>query len=525
MPDDLYKLTPTDPSSVDPNWKKNRQSILDDVLESPPQSDRRIGRWVAGAAAAALVVVAVGGVVQQFRTEPYAMPASPTPTATSAVDGGELVAARALLLQDGTGMILCDGPAMESDPPDCSYSIPVTGITWDDVPWSETMAGVTSAEAIIVGTFDDDTFVATQAFRDGDPAAPQPSPRISDEDLPTLCENPTRGTGPYSIEKLITTAEALPGYQALWVSPNQITHNAAFTEDVEGARATLAAAFGGELCVGTVDGPTERALQDAEWALEPLKRADDSDPLVPNSVWSTSSSVSRLGNRLEVVIERNTPELLTQIEAAVGDAVWSHTDVRPFFYPVLNDPSPEPTTAPAPTPSSLPQLDGTVIAQGGVEYRDGKLSLCYSRTYADFSSCRAAIPLFGLDPKDVGWDRGSAEVGHAFTEAVVVGTIEDSGIRVERVQEDFMEVSGVGHLPTTKDADALRSAAAELMSSYDGDPFAPTTEVDETDPEGARLIVHVLLATDDVLDDVRDRVGEDIWQYTHVGPFIDSLDS
>ena len=523
MPDDLYKLTPTDPSNVDPNWSKNRQSILDDVLAAPPQSGRRIGRWVAGAAAAALVVVAVGGVVQQLRPEPYATPASPTPT-NSTVNGGQLVAARALLLQAGTGMTLCNGYMMESDPPQCSYVMPVTGITWDDVPWAESADGITFAEnVIIVGTFDGETFVATQVFRDGDQTAPQPPSRVTDEDLPTLCENPTRGTGPYSVETLITTAEALPGYQALWLSPNQITTNAAFTEDVEGARSALAEVFGGELCVGTVEGPTEQALQDAELALEPLTMDEDSDALIPDSVWSTSSSVSRLGNRLEVIVERNTPELLSEIEAAVGDEVWPHTDVRPFFYPVLNDPSPAPTTAPAPTPSSMPKLEDTFIAEGGMEYRDGQLNLCYSRTYTDFSSCRAAIPLLGLDPKDVDWDRGSAEAGRAFTDAVVVGTVEGNGIRVERVQEDVMEVSGVGYLPTTKDADALRSAAADLVSSYDGDPFAPTTEVDETDPEGARLIVHVLLATDDAMNDVRDRVGEDIWQYTHVRPFIASL--
>ncbi len=537
MSDDLSNLSPTDPSRVAPNWASSRERILDGVLAEDAPSRSHPWRWVAGAAAASLVAVAVGGIVQQMRPEPYAVPASPTSSPTASATGpvnddpvntGQVVAALATLLDTGSGMTVCNGFVEQSRPPQCPFTTPVTGITWEDVPWAETDAGTTFIEnVIIVGTFDGGTFVATAVFREGDPAAPQSPTNILDEDLPTLCEDPTRGTGPYSVEALMAAAENLPGYQALWVSPNQVTYNIAVTDDVEGARSALAEVFGGEMCVGTVEGPTVAALQAAQLALEPLTMDEGTATTANDSVWSTSLSISTRGNRLEVLVRRDTPELLAQIYAAVGEDVWQHTDVWPFFYAVPEGVTPTPQ-APAPTPTTLPQMDGTQSAQGGLEYRDGQLSLCYSLTYANFNSCRAAIPLFGLDPKDIDWEQGSVEAGRAFRfDAVVVGKIEGNGIRVEQMLESPPSdvPVNVGGLPRATDPGLLAAAAADLMSSYDGDPFAPTTEVEETESEGARLIVHVLLATDGVRADVRERVGEDIWQYTSVKPFIATLGS
>ena len=344
MSDDLSRLTPTDPSNVDPNWSTKRDSILDDALADASRSNRSIGRWVAGVAAIAVIIVGAGVVVGQLGSEPSAIPASPSASVSPIPLGqyDQLVAARDTLIDTGNGMTLCNGSVLESRPPGCPFPTPVTGITWNDVPWAETADGISShetpgsitfADAIIVGTFDGDAFVATQVFREDDPAAPQPPGTITDEELPTLCDAPTRGTGPDSVEDLIVAAENLPGYQALWVSPNQVTYNVAVTSDVESAQSALTEIFGGELCVGTVDGPTERGLQDAELALEPLK-PDVHDPTATISVWNTFSSISTRGNRLEVSVRRNTPVLLDKIQAAVGPEVWPHTDIIPFFYPV-----------------------------------------------------------------------------------------------------------------------------------------------------------------------------------------------
>lgn len=343
MPDDLSKLTPTDPSTVDPDWTDKRQDILDGVLADTSRRRRGIGRWIAGVAAAALVAVAVGGVVQQFRPAPYALPASPTPP-TSAANGGQVLAARDMLIDTGTGMSLCNGSVLESYPPQCPFPTPVRGISWDDVPWAETASGITFTDAIIVGTFDGDLFNSTQVFRDDDPAAPQPPESGPRPDLPTLCDAPVRGAGSLSTTVLIATAEALPGYQAFWVSPNQVTHNVAVTEDVEGARSALAEVFGGELCVGTVAGPTDQVLKDAQQALTPLKRDLPSDAMTDGSIWYTSPFMSKLGNRLEVNVRRETPALLDEIQAAVGPDVWPHTDIIPFFYPVGGSAIPDPTS-------------------------------------------------------------------------------------------------------------------------------------------------------------------------------------
>ncbi len=368
MPDDLSNLAPTDPSNVDPHWRGKRQSILDDVLAADAPRRPHAWQWVAGVAAVSLVAVAVGGVVQQLRPEPHAIPASPITSPTPSISAGEdppgaagpVVAALGTLLDTGTGITICNGHVTDSSPPQCPFTTPVMGITWDDVPWAETAQAsipetaksITWGEALIVGNFDGDTFINTQVFPRNAPAIPLPPDTITDEELPTLCEAPIRGPGGDSVEALIETADGLPGYQALWVSTNQVTYNVAVTEDVEGARSALAEVYGGELCVGTVDGPTEQALQDADLALEPLRLDVDSATTAAGSVWSTFSSISTRGNRIEVYVERDTPELLDQIESAVGAKVWSYTDVIPFFYPLGASPTPEPTPAISLEPST-----------------------------------------------------------------------------------------------------------------------------------------------------------------------------
>ena len=302
-------------------------------------------RWVAGVAAAVLVAAAVGGIVQQLRPEQYATPASPTPTAA----GPELLAARSLLLGEGDEVGVCLGIVAESRPPQCR-TIPVTGITWDDVPWAETASGVTWGDAIVVGTYDGTTFAATQVFSDDDPNAPRIPGAIGDQPLPTLCDAPTTGTGSSSTDALVAAAATLPGYQALWVSPDQVTFNVAVTKDIEGARSALAKAFGGDFCVGTVDGPTDEALRDAQQSLKPLTLG----PLMPEkdpptdlnggaTIWGTSYTVTALGNRLSVDVVLETPDLLQKVEAAVGPEVWKYTDIFPFFYPVVGTATTDPT--------------------------------------------------------------------------------------------------------------------------------------------------------------------------------------
>jgi len=200
-----------------------------------------------------------------------------------------IVAARDTLIDTGNGMTLCNGSVLESRPPQCPFATPVTGLTWDDVPWAETAAGITFVDAVIVGTFDDDGEVlsATQVFRSDDPTAPQP-PKYDPREAPS-----------------------------------------------------------------DVPGPSDEALQDAQQALKPLTRDVVIDPMTDDLVWSALTSESRLGNRLEISVRRETPALLDMIEAAVGPDVWPYTDVIPFFYPVKGSAIPASTTPPATAAPSL----------------------------------------------------------------------------------------------------------------------------------------------------------------------------
>lgn len=404
MPDDLSKLTPTDPSAVDPEWSSRRKGILDGVLAAKP-TRRGVWRWVAGSAAVTLLVVAVAGIAQLVRDEPHATPASPT----QASMGRQVLAARSLLLSPGEDVGVCLGVVAESLPPQCR-TIPVTGITWGEVPWAETAAGVTFGDAIIVGTFDGTTFQATTVHRHDDPAAPQPPDPGSQSDLPRLCEAPTSGTGSPSTDALVAVVESLPGYQGLWVSPDQVTFNVAVAQDIEGARTAVAAAFGGEFCVGTVDGPTDEAMGAAQQALEPLTlgplmQDPPADLNDGDSIWGASHTVTARGNRLQVDVVRQSPELLDDVKSLVGPEVWEYTDVVPFFYPVEDlSAIPDPTST---SPSRTPAGNGQPVAlEGHLMDVDGVMGICYGgldlelplgRAQENPPSCRGGfVPVVGL---------------------------------------------------------------------------------------------------------------------------------
>lgn len=340
---------------------------------------------------------------------------------------------------------------------------------------------------------------------------------------------PTRSCGA-SIPLLGQAAEAYP-----WTS-GSVANGRAFTEaevmgtlTPEGMHVVLVNPPHG--IPGTpvpVDAPDElldgKALS---LAADSLLAGSGGDPYAP------TTEIKRFADAdwdwLVVHVLISTDAVLTDLETRLGPDVWLQTRVQPLLVPYSGDevePMPNPTSdAPTPPPSVLPQFDGTYVAQGGVEYRNGRLSLCYSIAVSEIEYCKAAVPLFGLDPEDLDWEQGSVAAGHAFTHAGVAATIESGGLRVGQVLENPVTIGGPGRLPLAKDPELLPSAAADLVASYEGDPFAPTTKVDDAEIEGDRLVVHVLLATDEVVADIRQRLGEDVWQYTDVESFMSRLET
>ena len=361
MPDDLSKLTPHDPSAVDPDWTDKRQRILDGVLATDAPRRPRRWRWVAGVAAAALVAVGVGGLVQQLRPEPWATPASPTAT----VELSDLVAAQSLLVFGEDGAKLCHG-AVEFPPPPKCEGIPVEGLSQEDVPWAERRGGggVAWAYVTVTGTFDGTTMTVVEVYEEGDPEAPQPAWAIDDEldRFRDLCTDPTtgQGAGDRPLEEVVME---LPGYQGSW--PNGKTNNVAVTRDVEAARKTLTEKVKDDFCVGTIPGPS---AADGEAMAQSVSAVPGVD--------AAHFAYDVRGAVILVELLTDDEEVKSEIESLVGPDMWPSVVIRPFFYPVRGSALPEPSGSPSLSNPSAAH-DSPVALEGALLEVDGDIGLCY----------------------------------------------------------------------------------------------------------------------------------------------------
>ncbi len=327
MPDDLSKLTPTDPSTVDPLWNDRRQSILEDVLTDTSTRRRSIGRWGVGIAAAAMLAVLVGGTLQHLRSEPQAVPAAPS-ASVSPISADATVAASGVLIDTDDGIALCTGGTTASRPPECGSSIPVSGITWDDLDWESSAGDASWAPAILVGTFDQTTFTATDVYAPYDPEAPSRPLEEPEREFASLCAEPTQGYGASSSERdLGPIIEELPGFQTLWTDIDDGFYNFAVTGDVARAREILEVSWSEPFCVGTLTGPTAAAMEIATEALTDQYGEGASlaffHPMVRDET-----------HKLVIDALLATPQLVSDVEQIVGPEVWPFTTISSRFFPL-----------------------------------------------------------------------------------------------------------------------------------------------------------------------------------------------
>lgn len=350
MPDDLSKLAPDDPSRVIEDWTSRKERILGQAMRSDGAAHRSRWRWLAPAAA--LVLVAGGAAVAMHLATPdiVPVPADGSPSASGGQEAPEVRAAEVVLLEtDDGGVGVCVGVVGASLPPSCGAElIPASDFTWDEIDWAaETQPRF--AHAIVTAELDGRTPVVREIYHPDDPAAPaDPHPYEFAYDFSPLCEEPIRGTGDGDVAALAAAAEALPGYQALWVSSDQATYNVAFT-DPGAAAAGLGAVFSGNLCLGTIEGPAHAGLEAAQ------HRVLDAPPDISDQLRSSSVAASRLGIHLEFLVVWDHEELLADLEALVGPEAWTHTVVISAFYPIddaESDEQPEPSS---PITRSIPK--------------------------------------------------------------------------------------------------------------------------------------------------------------------------
>lgn len=170
---------------------------------------------------------------------------APSPVSDGTVRTTDLVT----VIDDGAGPQMCLGAVAKSLPPQCS-GIPVEGFEFGDTGVEEA-AGVRWGLYSVTGTFDGETFSATEAV----PAAlydPGPTEDLGDAETPgPACESPET-TDPAlasqeALDATLAAASALPGYATSWISGD--TFNVAVTEDADGAETKLRETWGGQLCV------------------------------------------------------------------------------------------------------------------------------------------------------------------------------------------------------------------------------------------------------------------------------------
>lgn len=216
-------------------------------------------------AALALTVPACGESAGVASTRPSTTSLPPTSTTSTTLlePGGVYAGFGTILDKEGVGPQLCSAVA-RSLPPQCQ-GLPVVGLDWGEVPWSETAGDTTWATAGVVGTFDGSALTLTEA-----PTQDSPIQHPNDTtDFTSPCPVPDGGWAVVdagtatngAFEQARAYAEAQPGFSGLWVDnldplpnedeygPDRFVANFSFTSDLDVHRSALAAIYGGPMCV------------------------------------------------------------------------------------------------------------------------------------------------------------------------------------------------------------------------------------------------------------------------------------
>ena len=214
------------------------------------------------------VVPVLGGCGEQPPPDGPAVvtPAQPPVGLVSPVYDGRFRAVGTVLENRDHGPQLCVGVIGTSDPPTCSGP-DIMSWDWDAVPHT-VASGTTYGSYVLVGSFEDETFVLTEppVVDDGTLKGPM---LFAGTDLSTPCPPPPGGWTP--VEPARTTysayqaaaerAESLTGFGGVWIAPidpgagwttddpERFVLNVSTTGDLPAMERELRALWGGSLCV------------------------------------------------------------------------------------------------------------------------------------------------------------------------------------------------------------------------------------------------------------------------------------
>jgi hypothetical protein len=220
--------------------------------------------------------------------------------------GDRRVATSLLMLQvDGQPLRLCVGGVLNSYPPQCSGSVFVAGVDWDQITWKEKAITTTTAVVDVVGVLSGAGVATTLTVEQIGPAgsfvvtSDSPVPGFT---APTMSCVRTSDLGGASAEG--SDVESVSGYQGAWNDGRRF-NVATLADPATVEKQVRALGYTGPLCIGTLDAPVYSELVAAQQALVHVEGLE-----------TISVSLDRYPH-VDVRLIANTPGLTDQIQALV----------------------------------------------------------------------------------------------------------------------------------------------------------------------------------------------------------------
>ena len=204
---------------------------------------------------------------------------------------------------DGETLRLCVGPVLYSYPVQCSASIAVSGVSWDQITWKTKVGTITFAAVDVTGVLSGTGLSSTLSVDQIGPVETFPltsdslSPGFTPPPMTCLRSSDLGGDG---LEA--NGLETVSGYQGAWTD-GQRFNVATLADPLTVENQVRALGYRGPLCVGTLPGPAQSELVAAQQSVTSL-----------DGVLTTSVSLSG-SLHLEVGVLANTPTSADQIQA------------------------------------------------------------------------------------------------------------------------------------------------------------------------------------------------------------------
>jgi len=193
----------------------------------------------------------------------------------------------------------------------CTKSVPLTGLTWDRIPWRESMGTTSYARVYLRGVYDGHTFAASIVGQVNDYRLTSPGTTASPSPTRTkllTCQVTVNGDP----QGMSNEPLKFSGLDAFWVDADTKTFMVATSGDLGVAVTAVRKAVEGTVCIGTT--PTSGPLADLVAAIKRVNAAGIAEVL--------SAEVANYpAGVMQVNVTANVPGLREKIVEVAGAAI------------------------------------------------------------------------------------------------------------------------------------------------------------------------------------------------------------